>query len=255
MTIENENKEIQPEVEEIQVEVTDSESQEVSQDTSSEDELENYTKGVSKRINKLNARKRAAEEKAQALEQALQQKEAEVHNYYQHAVQAQQNSLAKDEELMSIKEREANELFKKAHESGDADMISKADSLKNEVSIQKEKVRIAKQRQEESYNQTQVQPQVQPQVQAQAQEQPGPTQEALDWASENKWFGENAEATQYAQFTHVNLINEGFEPDSNEYYNELNQRINKVYPDLKSDNAEKSEGRPAVQRVATDSVD
>jgi len=254
MTIENENKEIQPEVEEIQVEVTDSESQEVSQDTSSEDELENYTKGVSKRINKLNARKRAAEEKAQALEQALQQKEAEVHNYYQHAVQAQQNSLAKDEELMSIKEREANELFKKAHESGDAEMISKADSLKNEVSIQKEKVRIAKQRQEESYNQTQVQPQVQPQVQAQAQEQPGPTQEALDWASENKWFGENAEATQYAQFTHVNLINEGFEPDSNEYYNELNQRINKVYPDLKSDNAEKSEGRPAVQRVASASV-
>ena len=254
MTIENENKEIQPEVEEIQVEVTDSESQEVSQNASSEDELENYTKGVSKRINKLNARKRAAEEKAQALEQALQQKEAEVHNYYQHAVQAQQNSLAKDEELMSIKEREANELFKKAHESGDAEMISKADSLKNEVSIQKEKVRIAKQRQEESYNQTQVQPQVQPQVQAQAQEQPGPTQEALDWASENKWFGENAEATQYAQFTHVNLINEGFEPDSNEYYNELNQRINKVYPDLKSDNAEKSEGRPAVQRVASASV-
>ena len=252
MTIENENKEIQPEVEEIQVEVTDSESQEVSQDTSSEDELENYTKGVSKRINKLNARKRAAEEKAQALEQALQQKEAEVHNYYQHAVQAQQNSLAKDEELMSIKEREANELFKKAHESGDAEMISKADSLKNEVSIQKEKVRIAKQRQQESYNQTQVQPQVQ--AQPQPQQQPGPTQEALDWASENKWFGENAEATQYAQFTHVNLVNEGFEPDSNEYYNELNQRINKVYPDLKSDNAEKSEGRPAVQRVASASV-
>ena len=252
MTIENENKEIQPEVEEIQVEVTDSKSQEVSQDTSSEDELENYTKGVSKRINKLNARKRAAEEKAQVLEQALQQKEAEVHNYYQHAVHAQQNSLAKDEELMSIKERQANELFKKAHESGDAEMISKADSLKNEVSIQKEKVRIAKQRQEESYNQTQAQPQVQ--AQPRPQEQPSPTQEALDWASENKWFGENAEATQYAQFTHVNLVNEGFEPDSNEYYNELNQRINKVYPDLKSDNAEQSEGRPAVQRVASASV-
>jgi chromosome segregation ATPase len=254
MTIENENKQIQPEVEEIQVEVTDSESQEVSQNASSEDELENYTKGVSKRINKLNARKRAAEEKAQALEQALQQKEAEVHNYYQHAVQAQQTSLAKDEELMSIKEREANELFKKAHESGDAEMISKADSLKNEISIQKEKVRIAKQRQSESYNQSQAQQQIQSQPQAQQQQQVVPTQEALDWASENKWFGENAEATQYAQFTHVNLVNEGFEPDSNEYYNELNQRIGKVYPDLKSDNAEQSEGRPAVQRVASASV-
>ena len=41
-------------------------------------------------------------------------------------------------------------LYKKAHASGDADLISKADSLKNEVAIQKEKLKIAKQKQEEA---------------------------------------------------------------------------------------------------------
>ena len=253
MTIENEQNQIQPEVEDIEVEVTESESE--VQNASSDDELENYTKSVSKRINKLNARNRAAEEKAAALEAALQQREAEVHAYYNQAVQSQQSLLAKEEETISIKEREANELFKKAHASGDADLISKADSLKNEVAIQKEKVRIAKQRQDDAYAQQQAAAYQQPQqVQQQQQAEVQPTQEALQWKSQNSWFGEDPEATQYAQYTHVNLVNEGFEPDSDEYYSELNNRIYKVYPDLKSGNAGQSEGRPAVQRVASASV-
>tara|TARA_S200002703_G_scaffold14291_2_gene12324 strand:- start:190 stop:1110 length:921 start_codon:yes stop_codon:yes gene_type:complete len=253
MTIENEQNQIQPEVEDIEVEVTESESE--VQSASSDDELENYTKSVSKRINKLNARNRAAEEKAAALEAALQQREAEVHAYYNQAVQSQQSLLAKEEETVSIKEREANELYKKAHASGDADLITKADSLKNEVAIQKEKVRIAKQRQDDAYAQQQAAAYQQPQqVQQQQQAEVQPTQEALQWKSQNNWFGEDPEATQYAQYTHVNLVNEGFEPDSEEYYSELNNRIYKVYPDLKSGNAGQSEGRPAVQRVASASV-
>ena len=257
MTIENEQNQVQPEVDEIEVEVTESETQvDTSAQPSSDDELENYTKGVSKRINKLNARNRAAEEKAAQLEQQLAQRDQQVQQYYNVAVQYQQNLLDKEQETVEIKEREATELYKKAHASGDADLISKADSLKNEVAIQKEKVRIAKQKQEQAntqYQQPQQQTYQQPQQQEQVQNVQ-PTQEALEWKSKNSWFGENAEATQYAQYTHINLVNEGFEPDSNEYYEELNTRVYKVYPGLQSDNAEQSEERPAVQRVASASV-
>ena len=254
MTIENENK-METEVADIEVEVTESETQndEVAEH-SSDDELEKYTKSVSKRINKLNARNRAAEEKAAQLEEQLAQKDQQVQQYYNAAVTYQQNLLQKEEETVQIKEREATELYKKAHASGDADLISKADSLKNEVAIQKEKVRIAKQKQEEAnaqYQQPQQQTYQQPQQESQVVQ---PTQEALEWKSKNSWFGENAEATQYAQYTHMNLVNEGFEPDSDEYYTELNNRVYKVYPDLQSDNAEQIEDRPAVQRVASASV-
>jgi hypothetical protein len=254
MTIENENK-IETEVADIEVEVTESETQndEVAE-PSSDDELEKYTKSVSKRINKLNARNRAAEEKAAQLEEQLAQKDQQVQQYYNAAVTYQQNLLEKEEETVQIKEREATELYKKAHASGDADLISKADSLKNEVAIQKEKVRIAKQKQDEAnaqYQQPEQQTYQQPQQESQVVQ---PTQEALEWKQNNSWFGENAEATQYAQYTHMNLVNEGFEPDSDEYYTELNDRVYKVYPDLQSDNAEKIEDRPAVQRVASASV-
>ena len=254
MTIENEQNLVQPEVEEVEVEITESEQQEATA-PSSDDELENYTKGVSKRINKVNAKRREAEEKAARLEQELLQKDQQVQQYYNAAVTYQQNLLAKEEEAVQVKEREADQLYKKAHESGDADLISKADSLKNEVSIQKEKVRIAKQRQQEANTQSQQAYQQQQYYQQQPQEAPvQPTQEALEWKSKNEWFGENVEATQYAQYTHMNLVNEGFEPDSDEYYSELNQRVYKVYPGLQSGNAEQSEDRPAVQRVASASV-
>jgi hypothetical protein len=252
MTIENENK-METEVADIEVEVTESETQnDAVAEPSSDDELEKYTKSVSKRINKLNARNRAAEEKAAKLEEQLAQKDQQVQQYYNAAVTYQQNLLAKEQETVEIKEREATELYKKAHASGDADLISKADSLKNEVAIQKEKVRIAKQKQDEANTQYQ-------QPQQQTYQQPEnevvqPTQEALEWKANNSWFGENAEATQYAQYTHMNLVNEGFEPDSDEYYTELNNRVYKIYPDLVSDNAEQIEERPAVQRVASASV-
>ena len=255
MTIENEQNQVQPEVEEVEVEITESEQQEATA-PSSDDELENYTKGVSKRINKVNAKRREAEEKAARLEQELLEKNQQVQQYYNAAVTYQQNLLAKEEEAVQVKEREADQLYKKAHESGDADLISKADSLKNEVSIQKEKVRIAKQRQQEANTQSQQAYQGQQQnYQQQPQQAPvPPTQEALEWYSKNEWFGENVEATQYAKYTHMNLVNEGYEPDSDEYYSELNQRVYKVYPGLQSGNAEQSEDRPAVQRGASASV-
>ena len=251
MTTENEVKEVQqPEVDEIEVEVTETEA---SSDASNEDELENYTKSVSKRINKLNARNRATEERAAKLEAALQQREAEVQNYYQHAIQAQQTILQKEEEAVEAKEREANDLYKRAHSAGDADLMSKADSLKSEVSIQREKIRVAKQKQEQTAQQSQYVPYQQQQPQ-QVQPEPKPTEQALSWQKQNQWYGQDAEPTQYAYFTHVNLVQEGYEPDSEEYYDELNSRVYKVYPGLQSDNAEQSEGRPAVQRVASASV-
>ncbi len=255
MTVENDVNVAQPEVDDIEVEVTENESQVADQSASSDDELENYTKSVSKRINKLNARNRETEERAAQLEAALRQREQEVHAYYQQAATAQQNLLAKEEETVEIKEREANELYKKAHASGDAELMSKADTLKSELSLQKEKVRIAKQRQEQANTQVQAQAQQQYVQQAQPTQQVAPPSEkALNWKNNNPWFDQNQEATAWAEHVHNSLAGEGFDLESDDYYNELNNRIYKVYPDLRSDNAEQREDRPAVQRVASASV-
>lgn len=252
---------IQPEVEELEVEVVDQVDEQTGQAVSSDDELENYTKGVSKRINKLNERNRMAEEKAARLEQMLAQKEMETASMYQVQQQTRDQLLAKEEEALQAKQSQADDLYKKAIQAGDAELISKADTLKSDLSIQKEKLKVAKQQvQQQNFQNPQAVQQPMQQSVQQYQETPPATKEAKAWHEKNSWYGDqsdpdNWQASQFAYFTHYNLINEGYEADSDEYYEQLNNRVAKVYPDLVSgQSVEQSEGRPAVQRVASTSV-
>ena len=262
--IENENA-AQAAEEEISVEIVEDppEGQEAGS-ANDGDELERYTKSVSRRINKLNQKTKQAEDRAEYLEQLAMQKDQELNAYRQHSVAQQNTVLQKEEEALVSKESQIDDIYKKAIQSGDADLISKADTLKNDIAIQKEKLRVAKSRQSQSVQQAaapqqenyQSYPSQQPQQQVQ-QEEIKPTNEALSWHDQNQWYGdseneENLQATQFAYFTHFNLMNEGFEPDSEEYYNELDTRVFRIYPDLRTEpKAGEKEERPNVQRVAS----
>jgi|TARA_R110002110_G_C13280326_1_gene702489 hypothetical protein len=248
--------------EEQEIEISVEEDAVVEAKNNPDDELEVYTKSVSKRINKLNAKTRAAEERASMAEQIAQSREAEIQALRNHS-QIQAGTVIQNQEAAIIaKEQQADDLYKKAVQSGDADLMSKADTLKSDLSIQKEKVRLARNRQQTEQAQYQQAMQQQP---AQQQQQPvvEPTSEALGWYEKNKWYGDaedqgNLEATQYAYFQHYNLINEGHEPDSDDYYDELNNRVYKVYPHLQNANVQskdaQSEAKPSVQRVASATV-
>ena len=253
MMNEQENaQQIQPEADDVEVEVVEQEIVETSPD----DDLENYTKSVSKRINKLNERNRATEERAAQLEQMLAQKQQETAYYNQEREQSRAQLVQAEENAINAKEAQADELYKKAVASGDADLMSKADTLKSDLSIQKEKVRMAKaQATQPVQNQQPVQ-----QQQYQQQQPAKPSDKALAWHEDNSWYGdadndETVQASQYADYTHIVLMQEGYEPESDDYYNELTDRVKKVFPSLEGQkNDVQSEARPAVQRVASTSV-
>lgn len=255
MMNEQENaQQIQPEADDVEVEVVE---QEAVVEASPDDELENYTKSVSKRINKLNERNRAAEERAAQLEQMLAQKEQETAYYNQERAQTRAQLIQKEEETIQAKEMQADDLYKKAVASGDAELMSKADTLKSDISIQKEKVRMAR-AQTEQAQQVQ-QPVQQPQYQA-PQPTPQPSEKALEWHGQNSWYGdagsdETVQASQFADYTHLGLMQEGYEPESDEYYSELTNRVKRVFPTIVGQKDDvQTEDRPAVQRVASTSV-
>ena len=254
MMNEQENaQQIQPEADDVEVEVVEQDIVEASPD----DELESYTKSVSKRINKLNERNRATEERAAQLEQMLAQKQQETAFYSQERVQSRAQLVQAEENAIQAKEAQADELYKKAVTSGDADLMSKADTLKSDLSIQKEKVRMAK---AQVVQPVQQQQQQQQQQQPQQQQLMKPSDKALAWHEDNSWYGdadndETVQASQYADYTHIVLMQEGYEPESDDYYNELTGRVKKVFPTLEGQkNDVQSEARPAVQRVASTSV-
>jgi hypothetical protein len=244
-----EEKNPQTEVDEVEVEVNDQEeSVESAPDV---EDLEAYSKKVSKRVNKLNEQKRLERQRAEEYKIALQQENLRAQQYQERALKAEQDLLNAEEEKIEVKKREADELYKKAHATNDADLINRADSLKNDVAIAKEKLRIAKQKQNNQVE-TQVNPQ---QVYQQSYPQtPQPTQRALSWAQANPWYGQNKDATDFASETHDDLVMEGYVPDSDAYYEQINTRVLNEFPDLKSGEAEQKEDRPPVQRVASASV-
>jgi len=265
--IENNQAEELPENEEIEIEIVDDPLEGEELKSSSEDELENYTKSVSKRINKLNAKNKQAEERASKLEQIALAKERELQQYRAYTAQQDQTVLSKEAEAINAKEAQVDDLYKKAVASGDPELMSKATTLKNDMSIQKERLRVQTSRQQAAVAESQAQEQAQYQAYNDQQSQPQqqvvaePTDQALTWHERNKWYGngedqEHLQATQFAYFTHFNLINEGFEPDSDDYYGELDTRVGKVYPKLVNattgNNKAVSNGsRPAVQRVSS----
>jgi len=263
-----ENAAKQAEEEAVEIEITE-ETPEGQAPASSDDELERYTKQVSRRINKLNQKSREAEERAAQLERVAMQKEQELQQYRQQTVHYQQSMLQKEEESLKAKSDQVDEIYRKAVSSGDAELMSKADTLKTELAIQKEKLNAAKARQagaqQAQAQQYQAQPEQYQQYQQQApQQEVKPTDQALSWHQQNPWYGnqedpEHSAATQLAYFTHFNLLNEGYEADSEDYYAELNNRVYRAYPSLKAAGAGgqaagKQESRPSVQRVASASV-
>ena len=163
------------------------------------------------------------------------------------------------------KEAQIDDVYRKAVESGDADLITKANKLQNDIAIQKEKLRVAKSRQSQQEAQEQYVSQgneqvVQQQQQGQVEQEIQPTEDALEWHERNPWYADqdnedNMKATQYAYYVHYNLANEGFDVGSDEYYEELDSRVGTVYPHTRSANngskVVKNEARPAVQRVAS----
>ena len=87
-------------------------------------------------------------------------------------------------------------------------------------------------------------------------EQPSYDPRAEEWASQNEWFGTDRMMTGAAMELHNQLVNEeGFDPTSNEYYNEVNSRMRQEFPhkfgDTKPTEEKKTETKQPVQTVAS----
>ena len=59
---------------------------------------------------------------------------------------------------------------------------------------------------------------------------PEPDPKATEWASRNSWFGKNKVMTYAAMGLHEELVEEGFDASTDEYYTEIGKRIAKNFP-------------------------
>ena len=196
-----------------------------------DDEIQSYSEGVQKRIKQLkfeyHEERRAKEEAARLQEEALK---------YAQQIQQENERLRKTLEegegvlVNQAKGRVAAELdkakaaYKAAYETGDPDALIEAQEKL--TMLQNEKMRY------ENYKpQPRQQEAPQPQYQQPTPQPNRPSDRALQWAQRNDWFEKDSEMTGYAYGLHEKLVKSGVAPDTEEYYNQIDNAVRRVFPD------------------------
>jgi hypothetical protein len=249
------NNENQVETEEIVVDIEDTpvaEESVVETDSGGDDELDKYTKGVSKRINKLNDKIRQAEQRAAEYESKYTQLSNEYNTVKKRASVLDKSYTEEYENRVKSQRQQAEDLYRKARETNDPELEVKSVELLNKVSLEEERVRLAKVQLENQQQTFTNSAQNVQNVQQQVYDKPKPDSKAVEWQKNNDWFQKDRVKTYTAMGIHEDLINEGFDGHDDDYYQELDKRLLKVYPDIRN----KPEGvskdtNSTVQRVAS----
>jgi hypothetical protein len=226
----------------------------VTSEDDDDGELENYSENVKKRIGRMTfkvreteRREKAAIEYAKGLQKSLEDEQQKARQLDIALVREYENRLKVQEVVVRSKLREAID-------RGDADVQIEANKELATIGMEQERVRVTKQRmgldggqqrgQERQEAPAQQQPQRQQPQPAQQPAQAAPDPRAQQWAARNKWFGADEAMTVTAFAHHKKLVEEEhFDPTSDDYYEELDKRIRRDFP-------QKFQAEKPVQAVA-----
>tara|TARA_R100000005_G_scaffold96428_2_gene83251 strand:+ start:6606 stop:7553 length:948 start_codon:yes stop_codon:yes gene_type:complete len=235
-----------------EVNVEQPKEEDVSRETKSEDGLDDYSESVKKRIANLTKKYREAErqrEEALKYAEGLKKQFEDSQTKYS---QLDKGYLSEFESRVTTQTEVVKDNLKRAIQARDADAIVKAQEQLAQLTLDNERLKATKKLEEEKPAQPEPVAQTQTQ-QPQAPQQPAqPDPKAEKWARDNTWFGQD-EAMTYAAFgIHKKLIEEeGFDAQSDEYYNEINSRMRKEFPHKFSDGGDVGKQSKPVQTVAS----
>ena len=219
---------------------------EVQEDKSKEEELNDYSQSVQRRIDKLTKKMREAERREQAAIDYAKKVQAENQNLQATTMTSSRERVTSDEAQIQSTEALLNTAYQQAIEQQDVTKQVEAQQKMAQLAIEKERLRLRKNKldQQEAAKPVE-QPSVEQIVNQPQQQQSQPDPRAQEWAQDNKWFGTDKAMTYTAMSLHDEIVNEGFDASSDEYYNEIDRRIRKEFPHKFED-----QNRP-TQKVAS----
>ena len=218
----------------------------------SDQELEDYSKGVQARIAKLTRKMREAERREQAATEYAKAVEAKRVALEKRFEKTDADYLKKFESSIATGMEAAQKELAAAIESGDAQAQVEANKRIAQLAFENAKLDAAKEGREVP---TQAEKPVnlsQRNVNQPAMDDPiNPDPRAEAWASKNSWFGSDRAMTYTAFEIHKDLTEkEGYDPNSDEYYAEVDKRIRVDFPHKFGKTDEKQSTAP-VQTVAS----
>ena len=204
--------------------------------TASSEEMDDYGNKVQSRIDKLTKRLREAERREQAAVQYAQGVQREAQTQAQRANQLDSGYVAEFGDRVAAQITETKNELKQAMDLGDVDKQVEAQAKLSRLSIEEERAASHKAQRERLQQEMQArgvdpnQPQMPQQMPRQAPPPREPDPKATEWAEKNTWFGSDEPMTLTSFSIHRKLMEEGFDPKSDMYYNEIDKRMKDTFP-------------------------
>jgi len=225
-----------------------------------DEELDDYSQKVRKRISNLS---KGYHDERRAKETALRER-TELENVAQKLVNENKKlkgNVSENNQILLEEAKKTNasehayaqRLYREAYEAGDTDKVLEAQDLLTTAKIRSDKLNNIKlpplQEEEdtvaysgeENINAVEV------------------DERAERWRQDNTWFNDDVEMTSYALGLHTKLVKQGVNPKSDEYYETINARMRKLFPEnfedqLLEEEVEKPKKRSNVVAPATRST-
>ena len=219
-----------------------------------ERELDDYSDKVKKRIDKLTARLRETQRREQAALDYAKQVQVRAQELEQRYVKTDAERLVEAQNRVETQAVALKQIIRKAREEGDVDTETEAQQRLTALTLENSQIQAANAQREAYLQQQQWAAQ---QAQQAAYQQPVQQVQQVDprveeWAEKNKWYGRDTVMTHAAWGIHRQLVQvDGVDPNSDEYYDELDKRIRDAFPHKfqESGSSTQSRGRN-VQTVA-----
>jgi hypothetical protein len=209
-----------------------------------DEELEDYSEKVRKRIQHFS---KGYHDERRAKEQALRERQelerlaqqlVEENKKLKGTVGKNQSALLEQAKRNALSEMEsAKKAYKDAYESGDSDAVVTAQETLTTARIKLDRVNNFKLPPLQGDETP-----VKNEVTERSASPPTPDEKAVKWAEQNTWFQTDDEMTAYAYGLHNKLVKQGVDPRSDEYYETINSRMRKVFPDQFEDAEPEPEG-------------
>jgi len=214
---------------EVEVETPEVEASEV--EISSDDQFQRADTATQKRIDRLTKKMREAERRENEAVNYAKKVQEESNGLKQRFQQLDTNYVAEYSTRVQNQMEQAEKELARAMEMGDTQAAVAANKTMISLTSQNERAQQAQQAQERQRQQVVQQPQMQQAPSQQAAPQvKRPDPKAEEWANRNDWFGQDDAKTFAAFGIHKRLVeDEGFDPTSNDYYNELDRRISDTF--------------------------
>ena len=175
---------------------------------------------------------REAERREQAAIEYAQSVQSQLEEQKQRATSLDSSYVTEFENRVNTEEELLKQHLKRANDVGDSDAQFEANKRLATLASQRERLDYVKAEQQRRAAQPQQPVQPAPTEQAAQPQQPTkPDPKAEAWAEKNEWFGVDEPMTITALYMHKQMTEqEGYDPQSDEYYAEVDKRLRTEFP-------------------------